>query len=257
MRLSIIIVTHNSSDHIEDCIKSVLDNLPKDSEIIVVDSGSEDKTKNILKAYKEVILIESKENIGFGKGANLGLKKAKGQYLFFLNPDTKVTDDAIAKLLEFAEGKEFGIIAPKLIEPGGKIQESVTHFPTIWNAVKEFYLGLKNSYSQYAPDSKDALEVECVYGAAMMIKKSVFEKLKGFDERYFMYFEDLDFCRKIKKLELKIYYLPFVKIYHEVGGTMKKDSPSLSWSHQSAKIYHGLFYYYLLYLILWLRPKKH
>lgn len=256
MIVSVIIVTHNSASHIKVCLESLLNKLPKDSETIVVDNDSSDDTVSIIKEFKSVKLIESKENLGFGKGVNQAAKNASGEYFFIQNPDTKITDNAIEKLLEFARDKEFGIIAPQLIKPEGGIQESVTNLPTIWNAIKEFYLGIKHSYSQYVPDTDEAIEVECVYGAVMLIKKSIFEKLRGFDEKYFMYFEDLDLCRRIKEMGQKIYYLPFIKIYHEVGGTIKKDSPSLRWLHNSAKIYHGIFYYYLLYLILWLRPKK-
>lgn len=255
MKLSVIIVTYNSSKYIKKCLNSLMDNLPGDSEVIVVDNGSKDDTRKIVKDFGNVKLVES-ENVGFGKGVNLGIKNSIGEYLFLLNPDTVLTKNSIKDILEFANNKKFGIIVPQLIESTGITQESVTNFPTIWNAIKEFYLGIKSSYSQYAPKNEGVVEVECVYGAAMLINKSIFVKVGGFDERYFMYFEDLDLCRKIKKLGLKIYYLPFVKVYHEVGGSIENNSISQKWLNDSAKIYHGLFYYYLLYLILWLRPKK-
>lgn len=255
MKLSVIIVTHNSSRHIKRCLDSIVKKKPKNSEIIVVDNGSTDQTINILKKYKNIFLVQSQSNLGFGKASNLGATKALGEFLFFLNPDTKVIDNALNELLNFAENNEFGIAAPQLIQPDGTIQPSVSHSSGIWNAIKEYVLGYKNSYSEYVPKGEKKIEVEAVYGAALLVRRSLFEKLGAFDERYFMYFEDLDLCRKVRNSGLKIYYLPMIKIYHEVGGTIHSDIPALKWLSNSAKIYHGPLKYYLLHLILLIGQK--
>lgn len=255
MKLSIVIVTYNSANHIKACLESIVKTKARDCEIIIVDNGSEDNTKEIVEKFRRVLLITSQENLGFGKGSNKGASKANGEFLLFLNPDTKVTKDALVKLVEFANNNEFGIVAPSLIKPSGEIQASVSNNPTIWNATKEYFLGIKNSYSEYVPKGREVAEVECVYGAAMLIKRSIFEKLGGFSAKYFMYFEDLDLCRRVRNLGLKIFYLPTVKIYHDVGGTIDSRENSKRWLIESAKIFHGSLNYYFIYLILFIGQK--
>src|SRR5690349_16694034 len=143
MNLSIVTVTYNSENFIGRFLDSVIKNLPPESEIVVVDSGSEDDTVGVLKKYQNKIkIIESKQNIGYGKGNNLGAKEAKGDYILILNPDIKVIDSAIAKLLDFIkQHPAAGIVAPKLIQPDGKTQPSVRKLPTISRAIFEYYLG--------------------------------------------------------------------------------------------------------------------
>lgn len=246
--LSIITVTFNNEDLITDYINSLLENVPKFCEVIVVDNNSTDDTLKLIPADKMIKIIRNNSNLGFAKACNLGVRSSNGQYLFFLNPDTKVKDGAIVKLLEFIKTQNQIIVAPKLIEFDGKIQPSVRKLPTIIGAIKEYYLGVRDSYEAYVPSGEAIVEVESVVGGALMISRELFLKIKGFDEKFFLYFEDLDLCRKVRNLGHKIYYLPSAVIEHKVGGSISENK--LKWLNNSAKSYHGAIYNGLLNLVL-------
>ncbi len=250
MKLTVIIVAYNSEDFIEDCVKSVIKYLPQNSEIIVVDNNSSDGTVKKLETFLPGIsLIKSDQNLGFAKANNFASKKAQGEYLFFLNPDTEILEPIFEVLLNFYEKNGgVGLVAPKLIQPNGKIQESVKNLPTIWGAIKEFILQIPHAYSQFAPKENDPIEVESVYGAAMLIKKYLFEQVGGFDEKYFLYYEDVDFCKRIRQLNKKIYYYPKVKIKHLVGAT-KSIQDKYQLNLESANLYHGRLTVLVLHLI--------
>lgn len=254
VKISVVIISYNSQDFIEKCIRSVLKNLPTYAEVIVLDNFSTDKTVEILKKFiPKIKLLKSDENLGFAKGCNKAVKEAKGEYLFLLNPDTEMSEPIIDELIKFYEiTVDVGIVAPKLIMQDDKVQASVKRLPTLWGAFKEYILGTKNSYSEYVPNGDKPQEVEMTYGAAWLIKKDLFNKLGGFDEKFFLYYEDVDFCRRVCKNNKKIYYYPKVLIKHLVGAT-KSEQDKYKLNLESAKKYHGWFKFVLLQLIFRLR----
>ncbi|MGB9911230.1 MAG: glycosyltransferase family 2 protein [Microgenomates group bacterium] len=256
MDLSIIIVSFNVGKLLKECIESILKNKNELSyEIIIVDNASTDNSVKIVKklGVKELRVIENKKNLGFAKAVNQGIKKARGDYILLLNPDTKVKPGSLKNLLSFAKSHpDVGVIGAKLINPDGSIQSSVYHFPSLWRAFKEFWLGEKGAYEKYTPLGEKPLEVDAVTGAVMLISRKTIKKIGLFDERYFMYFEDLDYCRRVKKAGLKIYYLPTVKILHHHGQSAKKvGDQARKWLVKSSKIYNGIIKYWLLTFIIW------
>ncbi len=248
--VSVIIISYNSQDFIKKCIESILKNMPGNGEVIVLDNASLDRTVEILKRFgNKIHLIESGENLGFAKGSNKAAQKAKGDYLFFLNPDTEMMNPSLEELVSFYKShSNAGVVAPRLIMPGGKIQPSVKKLPTIWGALREYILGEKKAYSEYAPVRESAVEVEMVYGAAMLVKKDLFDSLGGFDERFFLYYEDADLCRRIHEIGQKVYYFPKVSIKHLVGGT-KSSKDKYKLNRESAIKYHGFFKFMILQFI--------
>lgn len=274
MILSIITVTFNNEKNIKNYLKSVIAKKPEDSEVILVDNASLDKTKEFIKEFKEVILIDNSVNVGFSMANNQASKLAKGEYLLFLNPDTLILNDSINKLLSYAKTSSAGIISPRLVLPNGEIQPNVRRKPSILGVIKEYYLGIKNSFAEYVPDSTDAVKVECVYGGAMLIKRDLFSKIGRFNEKYFMYYEDLDLCDRIRKLGLDIVYYPKSLIKHDVGTSSKtleksnlakfkflinfipfRNSGSLYYSLKSGNIYHGKFKAFLIRLLIFISLK--
>lgn len=250
--LSIVIVAYNNEKVIEECIKSVLDQ-KIECEIIVVDNNSSKQTEEIARKFVSVKYIDSGGNIGFSKGCNLGVRNCSGDLLLFLNPDTRVLPGSLQKLLDFAkEHPRFGIIAPRLLQNEGIPQPSVRLLPTITGVIKEYYLFQKAAYEGYVPSSITPIEVESVVGAAVLIRREVFIKVGEWDEKYFMYYEDLDLCRKINLLGLKIYYLPNVSFYHEVGGSSSTLKTKII--KESFYKYHGIFEGTLINLLLSIRP---
>ncbi|HOY61064.1 MAG TPA: glycosyltransferase family 2 protein [Candidatus Woesebacteria bacterium] len=254
-QLSIIIVTWNTADITLKCVQSIkkyLKNL--NYEIIIVNNASTDDTVTKLKKEGGVVIVENESNLGFGGGNNAGAAVAKGEYLLFLNSDMELIDNKLIEMYEYLTSHpDVGIIGPKFLNIDLTPQGSVWPPQTISNAFKEFWLG-HNTYSKYVPASKEPIEVFSVSGGAIMMKDSLFKKVGGWDKRYFMYFEDLELCRQIRKLGYKIYYYPDCKVIHR-HGTSGKDLTDISnqWRRliPSSKIYHGHFKHLLLFLVTW------
>lgn len=249
IRLSIIIVSYNSEDFISQCVESILKFKPKDAELIVLDNASTDLTLRKLQKFKEKIkLISSKENLGFSKGNNLATQGAKGEFLFFINPDTKLTSNIFDQMIEYyLNADDIGIMGPKLVMSDGKVQPSAIKLPTLWGAFKACFFNRRNDYFQYVPETKIPLEVECLFGAAYLIKKDVFERIGKWDEKYFLYYEDIQLCKDVRKIGKKIIYYPLVEVKHIVGGT--KSDKKYQENIKSAQIYHGKVKAFLFQLI--------
>jgi N-acetylglucosaminyl-diphospho-decaprenol L-rhamnosyltransferase len=254
---SVIIVTFNNEATIKKCVDSINSKNPG-CEIIVVDNNSIDKTAEIIRQIKNVKLLNQDTNLGFSKGVNIGAKESSGDYLVLINPDTELkTKDGLTELVTILEDNpEYAVIGPKFANTNGSIQPSVRNFPTIINAVKEYVFKIKGSYDFYLPKCDSLCSVETVYGACIVIKKDIYQKFKGLDEKFFMYYEEIDLCRKIKNLGLKVGYEPTVEIIHEVGhsGKGQKTGAILV---ESAKKYHGLLEFYMIQLILRLSRYVH
>ena len=254
--ISIIIVSYNTVKLTLNCLKSLeksLQNSSLKAEILVVDNASTDSSpQKIKKNFPQVKLIENKKNQGFAYANNQAAKKAQGQYLFLLNSDTLVPQGSLEKMIKFAATQtQLGILAPRLLNSDGSVQYSCFPPQTPAAAFGKFFLGQKNSLSQYAPPGEIPTIVFSAVGAALLIPRPVWQKLGGFEEKYFMYFEDLDLCRRAQKAGLKVYYFPSATITHLHGQSAKKEKqkPNL-WLNNSSKIYHGLFKHYLINLIL-------
>lgn len=251
--LSIIIVTWNTADITLKCVKSIKKYLKDiNYEIIVADNGSSDDTLAKLKKETGVILIENKANLGFGQANNIAANTAKGDYLLFLNSDMELLDNKIKDMLAYIKNNpKIGLIGPKFINIDHSPQASVFPPQSLSNAFKEFWLGQK-TYSKYLPKSQNAVEVFSLSGGAVMIKASLFEKIGGWDKRYFMFYEDLELCRQVQKHGYKIFYYPQCHVLHHHGASGKSlADPANQWRRliPSSKIYHGLIKHYLLFLI--------
>ena len=226
---SVIIVAYNSCDFIPACLKSVRDACTGvDAEIIVLDNGSKEPIlPEIKNFFPEVKWIDSKENLGFGKGCNFAEKQATKPYLFFINPDTIVSRDSFTKVLDFIEEHpESGTVGCRILNEDGSLQWACRRsFPTIVSAVSKT-IGLaalfpKNktlaSYNMTYADPDAVTEVDAISGSFFCIKRDLYESLKGFDEDYFMYGEDLDLCFRTKAAGFKNYYTPSTNILHFKG----------------------------------------
>lgn len=260
IKLSIIIVNLNTVDLTEGCIKSIYNNPPKFSfEVIVTDNGSNDGSVAMLKKYdkkyKNFTAIFNRSNTGYAKANNQGIKKSKGEYILLLNNDTVVYKESLNNLVEFAEkNPEAGVVGSKLLNIDGSLQMSCFNFPTITNAIKEYFLGQKGLFDKFAPNSKKPTTVDAVVGAVFLITPEARKRVGILDERYFAYFEDIDYCRQTWKKGLKVYYLPTSVITHYHGATFKKlADESQRWKKliPSSKTYHGLIKHYIINAIIW------
>ncbi len=242
MDLSIIIVSYNTRKLTEQCLASVIRSL-KDSdiryEIIVVDNVSTDGTREMLKKkFPKVKTILNRQNVGFGRGNNQGIRVASGEYLFLLNTDTVILNDAIGKLLAFGKQHPNAFIGPKLLNPDKTPQSSCGPFfslPVVFAALflKGDYIGL----TRWSPDR--ARRVDWISGAAILAPKKLFMSGLLFDEQIFMYMEEVDLLMRARNMGYQTYFYPRAMIVHfgAASSTDKKKGPVLN-------IYRGFLYLY-------------
>lgn len=238
--LSIIIVNWNSIEYVRECIDSIhcyTKGIP--FEIIVVDNASrESGLARFKRDYPGVILLENETNLGFAGANNVGLRRARGENILFLNPDVKLISPATTILLDaLGSLPDVGIIGCKHLAADSSMQHNaVRSFPTIVRQVFECERISTawpfRMFSEVAPlyaNTIKPVRVDVISGACMMMKRSICEKVSGFDEGYFMYGEDIDLNLKVSKLGLHNYYVGTAQIIHYGGRSSKKQSVN-SWA---------------------------
>ncbi|HWR33534.1 MAG TPA: glycosyltransferase [Chitinophagaceae bacterium] len=236
MTLSIIIVNYNVKHFLEQCLCSVQKAVTGlDAEVIVIDNNSSDHSIEFLEpVFRGVKFIVNKENLGFARACNQGLKIASGKYILFLNPDTIVPEDCFLKCIDFLEAhKGGGALGIKMLDGSGRfLKESKRAFPSPMTSLYKL-LGLSKLFPQSKLFSKYHLghldenknnEVDVLAGAFMMIKKEVLDKVGGFDEVFFMYGEDVDLSYRVQKAGYKNYYFAGSSIIHFKGESTRKGS---------------------------------
>ncbi len=225
MDLSIIILNYKAKGLVKQCLKGIkLLNLALNYEIIVVDNHSGDSCVEMIKQYfPHVKLIESDKNRGFAAGNNLGLKEAQGKYVMILNPDITILEGAIEKMHEFMETNEsVGVCGPKLINPDGTVQMSCYHFPKFMVPIyRRTFLGnlpwAKKNLHHYLMkdwDHNANREVDWLLGACLLVRRLAIDQVGLMDERFFLYFEDVDWCRRFWQAGFKVYYLAEAEMVH-------------------------------------------
>lgn len=229
MELSIIIVNYKTKEKLKRCLDSILapDLGNLNYEIILVDNNSGDDLGDLIGGKTDIKLINSPKNLGMGGGNNLGITAARGQYILILNPDTIIKDRAILTLLDYLKkNNETALVGPKLLYPDGSLQYSCSRFPKFYTPIlRRTFLGSFFKQSNISFMMKDfdhdsIKEVDWLMGSCLMFKKELV-LLNGlifkphFDERYFMYFEDIDLCRQIWANGYKVIYNPEAILIHD------------------------------------------
>ncbi|MCC7431368.1 glycosyltransferase family 2 protein [bacterium] len=225
-----MIVTWNSENEIANCLSSIQKvRLPH--ETIVVDNASCDSTAKIVKTFPKVKLIENTENLKFAKANNQGLKIACGKFKMLLNPDTILKENAVETLVSFLEKNDkVGAVAPKLLNLDGSLQPSCRRFPNFKTLFYEaFLLNLIfpenkkfNAYRMKDFSHDTTCEVDQPQGAAILVRSKVLEKIGLLDERFPMFFNDVDFCFRIKNAGWTIFFVSEAEIYHAKGTSIFK-----------------------------------
>ena len=233
MNLSIIIVSYNTQHYIVQTIQSILrSKLNIDYEVIVVDNNSHDSTCGVIKdKYPEIKLIKNSKNLGFSGAVNVGVEASKSASILLLNPDTIVDERAIQLLYDnLNNNSKVGIIGGKIINSNGVFQLSSRRaFPGLLTSLFQIsglsYLFPKSRifgrYNYTYIDKDTSHEVDSVSGACIMFEKELYNTINGFDEDYFLFFEETDFCVRAKKIGKLVYYLPEALIVHYKGESMK------------------------------------
>ncbi len=270
--LAIIIVNWNVCSLLQRCLASIYAVTPRDVKlhVVVVDNASADGSAGMVReAFPQVQLIANKQNIGFTRGNNqallalgftevgdagagigdfgspesLGLSRPR--YVLLLNPDTEVVDDALAKMVSFMDSQpDVGVVGPQLLFPDGTIQSSRRRFPTLATAflestvLQQWWRENPIARRYYVLDQPDDViqDVDWVVGACMMIRREAIEQAGLLDEGFFMYSEELDWCRRIKDRGWRVVYLPTAQVVHHEGKSSEQVVPARHIHFQRSKV---------------------
>jgi len=242
MKLSIVVVTWNSAADIEACVDSI--NFGSEFEVIVVDNASSDATRDKLSRYHHLKLVVNTSNRGYARANNQGIKLATGEYVLLLNPDTRVELGALDALCRYLdEHPAAGAVAPRLISPDGTTQHSIRSFPTatslLWELIGLSRLFPKNHvfgrWKMKYFDYGRTAEVEQPMASCLMVRRSVLESLGGMDERFPIFFNDVDLSKRMAETGWKTTYLADARVVHRHGGSTKQvRTKMIRESHRSA-----------------------
>lgn len=246
MQVDVIIVNWNAGSQLLDCVNSIIQYGGKDvDKIIVVDNGSIDGSENAIEYLPNVILVRACSNLGFGKACNLGATYTTNEFLLFLNPDARLYSGSVFSALSFMQKNEnshVGICGLQLIDEYGKISHSCARFPTPLNflahasGLDRIFPKLGHHMSEW--DHGTTRKVDHVIGAFFFLRKSVFDDLKGFDESFFLYLEDLDFSYRAHLHGWESLYIAEGRAFHAGGGASKQvKAKRLFFSLRSRIIY--------------------
>ena len=228
--VSVIIVNYNGEEYLEDCLTSLRQQTFTDLEIVLVDNNSRDDSVRLVEQkFPEVDLIKSEENLGYAGGSNLGFRQAKGSYILILNNDTTLEKDAVGNLVEsFSEIKNLGVVQPKVLLMNKKDElDSCGSFLTDTGFLYHYGNYKNANLEKY----NHPFPVYSVKGVCMMVRREVIEKVGLFDDDFFCFFEESDFCHRVWLAGWECWYYPKSVIYHALGGAALKQPSSFIQYH--------------------------
>ena len=225
MDLSIIIVSWNVREKLKDNLRAIFESKNINFEVFVVDNNSADDTVSMIKKhYPQVKLIANQENLGFAKANNQAIKQASGEYVLLLNPDMRVFDDTLARMFSWMNAHEKAWVATcRLIDESARVVRQVRQFPTLLNQlfialkIPHIFPGVLKKYLREDFDYKKAAVVDSIRGAFFMIRREATEKIGLLDERFFLWFEEVDYCKRVKEAGGEVWYMPTAECIDLVG----------------------------------------
>lgn len=225
--VTVVVVSWNAGEQLFACVESIKNNgngLVRN--IVVVDNNSFDGCEKRVEGLDYVTLIRAGDNLGFGRACNIGARTAKTEYLLFLNPDAAIYANTLPEVLSYMQNPknaQVGICGVQLLDEAGRIARSCSRFPSVTGfgahalALNRLFPRLGHRMAEW--DHAGTKRVDQVIGAFFWVRRSLFEKLEGFDERFFVYFEEVDFSYRASRLGLSSIYLGGVQAFHAGGGT--------------------------------------
>ncbi len=268
--LSIVIVSWNVRDLLRRCLASIFTARLPGLEVIVVDNASGDGSTEMARGeFPAARLIANDRNVGFPAGNNQGFAAARGRFVMTLNPDTEVIGNTLAEMIAYLDAHpDVGALGPQVLNPDGSIQSSRRRFPTFTTALFESTWlqgvaprGVLRRYYLDDVSPEVTQEVDWLTGACIAVRREALETVGGFDESFFMYSEELDWCRRIQSAGWGIVYLPDAKVIHHIGQSSEQAVAARHIYFQTSKVryfrkYHGRFTagalrWFLLAMYVW------
>lgn len=259
--ITIVVVTYNeSNDILTQCFASVKASLNVTTELIIVDNSANTRIEALAKTY-DAQYIANRKNLGFAAAVNIGMKRRKGRYVLLLNPDTSFSDHVLADMVGHLDtDKEVGVASCVIRYPNGTLQESIRRFPTLIDQLQILFkiphFIKTKAIERYMMRDVDPLatqDVDSIMGAFMFIREKTLQEVGLFDERYFIWFEEVDYCHMVHDHGWKIRHYGDVEIMHHKGHTFG-TLPTLrkqKWIRTSMKKYMRKHHGFLPWSILW------
>ena len=229
--LTVSIVNFNSDQELSRCLESFYSYAPDlKYKITVVDNNSEKSPRYLSEKFPDVEFILNSRNIGFGKANNAAIKKDSSKYHLILNPDIIFTNNCIEKLVAYMDENEaIGLIAPRLTYEDGRLQYSCRRFPTVFSFIQrgmkgDFKSKVMDEYLMRGISHEKIMKVDWVLGSFMLARKDLLDELNGFDEKFFMYYEDIDLCYRIKNKRYDVVYYGQLEVMHQYKRESAKSS---------------------------------
>ncbi len=274
--LSVAIVNYKKGPLLLACLDSIYKTAGDlKVEVIVVDNASSDGVAELLPTrYPQVRLILNLANLGFAKATNQALAEARGSFILLLNPDTVVTEGALQTLVDFLEANpEVGAVGPQMVGPDGAVQLSCRSFPGYATA----FFGHYSFLTRWVPgnplsrryllsdwDHAETREVDWVSGACIMTRRDVLERVGPLDEQFFLFNEDVDWCKRVRETGWKVVYLPEARVIHHIGASKDKIPAALVIARHRGMVHYyrkhlrrGLVWDQLVALFVWVRCGYH
>jgi N-acetylglucosaminyl-diphospho-decaprenol L-rhamnosyltransferase len=252
--VSIVIVSWNTKALLEKCLASLQRYAPSESyEVIVVDNASSDGSAAMVRAqFPQVRLIAQDRNRGYAEGNNIGIRAAKGELILLLNPDTEFIDDSLQRAIEVLRSMpDVGVLAARLLNPDGSTQSSLRSFPRPLPILFDLFgvarlFPRSRFFGRYRYrffDYEAPAEVEQPMGTFLLVRREVFDQVGLFDERFPIFFNDVDWCLRTRNAGWKVYYHPDVRIVHHGGAGTRQVRKNMVWeSHRSLLRFYDKWY---------------
>lgn len=225
--VSAIVLNYRSHRDTVRCVRALLtQSIGQEIEVLVTDNHSDDESMGFIRAQLKndprIRIVENRGNIGYGKGNNAAVHLAKGEYVLIINPDNVLPADGVEKMLTYLKTHaDVGIVGPALVYPDNTVRPSARPFPRITDLLrKRLFPARWHEQFRAAMDGmlkKEAVDVDWMVGACLLLRTDLYKELGGFDERFFLFFEDIDLCRRIHALKKRVVYLPQIKVLDRKG----------------------------------------
>jgi GT2 family glycosyltransferase len=262
MNLSIIIVSWNVGEKLRENLRAIFNSENGDFsyEVFVIDNNSRDGTIEMISAeFPQVKLIANQENFGFARACNQGIRIARGDYILLLNPDMRIFPETLKNMVGWMDNhKEAAIAGCRLINEKGETIKQARRFPTIWDQLAivlklpHLSSGILNKYLQVNFDYSQAVKVDSIRGGFFMMREEAIDKIGLLDEQFFLWFEEVDYCRRAKEAGLEVWYTPVAECVDYVGQSFKQVKRGVTQKYfrdsmlKYFKKWQPLWQYYLL-----------